>query len=43
MSPESRDTTLLRAAIALSAKARAAGNQPYGAVLADAVEIRKPC
>ena len=31
-----RDETLLRAAIALSAQARAAGNEPYGALLADA-------
>lgn len=30
------DERLLRAAIALSAQARAAGNQPYGALLADA-------
>ncbi len=30
------DETLLRAAIALSARARAAGNAPYGALLADA-------
>ncbi len=30
------DERLLRAAIALSARARAAGNQPYGALLADA-------
>jgi tRNA(adenine34) deaminase len=30
------DTRLLRAAIALSWRAREAGNQPYGAVLADA-------
>lgn len=29
------DERLLRAAIALSAQARAAGNQPYGALLAD--------
>ncbi len=32
----STDESLLRAAIALSARARAAGNQPYGALLADA-------
>lgn len=31
-----RDASLLRAAIALSAQARDAGNQPYGALLADA-------
>jgi len=31
-----KDETLLRAAIALSARARDAGNQPYGALLADA-------
>lgn len=31
-----RDEALLRAAITLSAQARAAGNQPYGALLADA-------
>ena len=31
-----RDATLLRAAIALSARARRAGNMPYGALLADA-------
>lgn len=31
-----RDEGLLRAAIALSAKALASGNQPYGALLADA-------
>ena len=31
-----RDAALLRAAIALSARARAAGNEPYGALLADA-------
>jgi tRNA(Arg) A34 adenosine deaminase TadA len=31
----STDESLLRAAIALSARARAAGNQPYGALLAD--------
>lgn len=30
------DTTLLRTAIALSARARAAGDEPYGALLADA-------
>jgi tRNA(Arg) A34 adenosine deaminase TadA len=30
------DSVLLRAAIALSAKARDAGNEPYGALLADA-------
>jgi tRNA(adenine34) deaminase len=30
------DAALLRAAIALSAQARAAGNEPYGALLADA-------
>ena len=30
------DAALLRAAIALSARARAAGNEPYGALLADA-------
>jgi tRNA(Arg) A34 adenosine deaminase TadA len=30
------DERLLRAAVALSAQARAAGNQPYGALLADA-------
>jgi tRNA(adenine34) deaminase len=30
------DSALLRAAIALSAQARAAGNEPYGALLADA-------
>lgn len=30
------DVTLLRAAIALSRRARQAGNQPYGALLADA-------
>jgi tRNA(adenine34) deaminase len=30
------DNTLLRTAIALSAQARAAGNEPYGALLADA-------
>jgi tRNA(Arg) A34 adenosine deaminase TadA len=31
-----RDASLLRRAIALSAQARDAGNQPYGALLADA-------
>jgi tRNA(adenine34) deaminase len=31
-----QEAALLRAAIALSAKARAAGNEPYGALLADA-------
>jgi tRNA(adenine34) deaminase len=40
MSPDAelnaRDAALLRAAIALSAQARAAGNEPYGALLADA-------
>lgn len=32
---DATDLRLLRAAIALSARARAAGNQPYGALLAD--------
>ena len=33
---DARDAALLRAAIELSAQARDAGNQPYGALLADA-------
>jgi len=33
---DATDLRLLRAAIKLSARARAAGNQPYGALLADA-------
>lgn len=36
MQPATSDEPLLRAAIALSARARDAGNQPYGALLADA-------
>jgi tRNA(Arg) A34 adenosine deaminase TadA len=35
MNLSATDERLLRAAIALSAQARAAGNQPYGALLAD--------
>ena len=36
MTLSATDLRLLRAAIELSARARAAGNQPYGALLADA-------